>query len=221
MKLLTLTSLYYHFSVLLLFRPFLRLKLVGSRIIPLEVCCQATDAIQRLVSSYSKLYTLRRTPTFVPYFTFVSVTVHLSIAALLRQLDRSKSPVKSPDVCEALRVGLAHLTEMAPYHSFATQALHTIRYLTHTRNINADIKGNTPPLDYLVKSRGSSTTFSAPNIVIECPLCGTSLEGAIGSEGAGTAARSIEVPLSTLLRLQNKPILPTELDLEQAGFSLL
>ncbi|KAI5861014.1 nitrogen assimilation transcription factor nirA [Durotheca rogersii] len=73
--------MYYHFAILLLFRPLIKLRIIGSGILPRDVCAQAADAIQGLLRSYSQLYTLRRTPSFVPYFVLTSSIMHLAIGA--------------------------------------------------------------------------------------------------------------------------------------------
>ncbi|GAW26054.1 putative nitrate assimilation regulatory protein nirA [Rosellinia necatrix] len=73
--------MYYHFAILLLFRPLIKLRIIGSAILPRDVCSQAADAIQGLLRSYSQLYTLRRTPSFVPYFLLASSIMHLAIGA--------------------------------------------------------------------------------------------------------------------------------------------
>ncbi|GJC97042.1 nitrate assimilation regulatory protein nira [Colletotrichum higginsianum] len=73
--------MYYHFAILLLFRPLIKLRIIGSKLLPRDVCGQAADAIQGLLRSYSQLYTLRRTPSFVPYFVLTSSIMHLAIGA--------------------------------------------------------------------------------------------------------------------------------------------
>ncbi len=73
--------MYYHFSILLLFRPLIKLRIIGSSITPKDVCLQAADAIQGLLRSYSQLYTLQRTPSFVPYFVLTASIMHLAIGA--------------------------------------------------------------------------------------------------------------------------------------------
>ncbi|KAI0844251.1 nitrogen assimilation transcription factor nirA [Daldinia vernicosa] len=83
--------MYYHFAILLLFRPLIKLRIIGSSILPRDVCAQAADAIQGLLRSYSQLYTLRRTPSFVPYFVLTSSIMHLAIGA-----DTSKASSTSP-----------------------------------------------------------------------------------------------------------------------------
>ena len=54
--------MYYHFAILLLFRPLVKLRIIGSYVIPRDVCVQAADAIQGPLRSYAQLYTLKRTP---------------------------------------------------------------------------------------------------------------------------------------------------------------
>ncbi|KAI8631629.1 hypothetical protein F5Y19DRAFT_400275 [Xylariaceae sp. FL1651] len=77
--------MYYHFAILLLFRPLIKLRIIGSAILPRDVCSQAADAIQGLLRSYSQLYTLRRTPSFVPYFLLTSSIMHLAVGANVTQ----------------------------------------------------------------------------------------------------------------------------------------
>ncbi|RYP63216.1 hypothetical protein DL769_007023 [Monosporascus sp. CRB-8-3] len=70
--------MYYHFAILLLFRSFIKLRIIGSYVLPRDVCTQAADAIQGLLRSYAQLYTLKRTPSFVPYFVLTSTIMHLA-----------------------------------------------------------------------------------------------------------------------------------------------
>lgn len=81
LRILIHVSMYYHFAILLLFRPLIKLRILGSAILPRDVCSQAADAIQGLLRSYSQLYTLHRTPSFVPYFLLTSSIMHLAIGA--------------------------------------------------------------------------------------------------------------------------------------------
>lgn len=73
--------MYYQFTILVLFRPLIGLRIIGSSIIPGDVCLQAADAIQGLLRSYTQLYTLRRTPSIVPYIVLASSVMHLAIGA--------------------------------------------------------------------------------------------------------------------------------------------
>ncbi|KAH8719850.1 Nitrogen assimilation transcription factor nit-4 [Beauveria bassiana] len=205
--------LYYHLSVLLLFRPFLRVRLLGSGILPLEICFQAADAMQRLVGSYSKLYTLRRTPAFMPFFSFASATICLATSTMVMELDHGKVSVSpTPDVNESLRLSIAHLEEMAPYHSFAEQAPHILRYLSRRWSLEVDVKARKGPL-----------LNARLNIMLEHTLGGTGLEDAIGTEGTGTKVHSFGGigNFSALLGLQQESVLRDGFDLAGAGFSLL
>lgn len=126
---------------------------MGSSISPRDVCCQAADAIQGLLRSYSQLYTLRRTPSFVPYFVLTSSIIHLAIAAAdASAAQRQGSTIPGPQneqvplpakigdqVNKAINQGIADLTEMAPCHHFAEQALNILRYLAKKWNIEVDV----------------------------------------------------------------------------------
>lgn len=54
----------------------------GSSIVPRDVCTEAADAVRGLLRSYSQLYTLRYTPSFLPYLTLISATMHLAAATV-------------------------------------------------------------------------------------------------------------------------------------------
>lgn len=151
--------MYYHFAILLLFRPLIKLRIIGSGISPRDVCSQAADAIQGLARSYSQLYTLRRTPSFVPYFVLTSSIMHLAIVASETPAsqrpgdgtntsdgpDGSSSQDQPPraklgeEVTKAINQGIEDLTEMAPCHHFAEQALNILRYLAKKWGIDIDI----------------------------------------------------------------------------------
>lgn len=151
--------MYYHFAILLLFRPLIKLRIIGSGISPRDVCSQAADAIQGLARSYSQLYTLRRTPSFVPYFVLTSSIMHLAIVASETPSSRrsgdgsndsdgpdSSSVQDKPrraklgeEVTKAINQGIEDLTEMAPCHHFAEQALNILRYLAKKWDIDIDI----------------------------------------------------------------------------------
>ena len=111
------TSMYYHYAILLLFRPFIKLDIMGSGVSPQDVCGQASDAIQALTKSYSQLYTLRRTPSFVPYFVLTSTIAHLVTHG---------SGLSGP---QQLTQGIADLTEMTRSHGFAVHARDILVFL--------------------------------------------------------------------------------------------
>jgi len=109
--------LYYHFAILLLFRPFIQLHLVNSRVSPRDVCSQAADAIITLVRSYDQLYTLNRTPSFLACVVLTSCTVHLIRAS------GSRSALNS------FRQGANDLRDMGACRGFAKNALNVLRFL--------------------------------------------------------------------------------------------
>lgn len=202
-------SMYYHFAILLLFRPLIKLRIKGSSVSPRDVCSSAADAIQGLSKSYSQLYTLQRTPSFVPYFVLTSAIMHLAIAAVgtssqsegqtgdsSAQEPRAGHPPPGgappqvdPHVTRSINQGIADLTEMAPCHHFAEQALNILRYLAKKWNIkvemdvpkkvkhekeevrNAGREGSRPPdltrmkdHDYGTRPATNSLNFFAPNM---------------------------------------------------------
>ncbi|KAI1505965.1 nitrogen assimilation transcription factor nirA [Biscogniauxia marginata] len=217
--------MYYHFAILLLFRPLIKLRIIGSGILPRDVCCQAADAIQGLLRSYSQLYTLRRTPSFVPYFVLTSSIMHLAIGVnsptvqstsadavsnpstvkpedteashshpappLAGEADRQPTSPSStttaklnPRVAEALNQGIADLTEMAPCHHFAEQALNIMRYLAKKWDIDVDIphrsaNGADEP-DKLVRPVTNSLNFFAPNVAADDFICSWGARDATG-----------------------------------------
>ncbi len=230
--------MYYHFAILLLFRPLIKLRIIGSKVSPRDVCSQAADAILGLLTSYSQLYSLRRTPSFVPYFVLTSTIMHLAIGATKLEGSSSSAGLSSadmetaakidPHVTEALSQGISDLTEMAPCHHFAEQALNILRYLAKKWNIDVDMGGGkAPPEDYegLGKPYSNSLNFFAPNVVAEDFICrwGTGTMKGVADKGPGVerAADSMENPLFWPFPMQGRPILPSGKELEQAGFAFL
>lgn len=186
-----LYSMYYHFAILLLFRPLIKLRIIGSSISPKDVCLQAADAIHGLVRSYSQLYTLRRTPSFVPYFVLTAAIMHLAIGAspsptptAITQAGGSSQPESAsqssqqqhstsempPHIREAISRSIDDLAEMAPYHHFAHQALNILRYLAKKLKIEVKIKGEAMngPASHLsrrgIQPATDSLNFFAPNV---------------------------------------------------------
>ncbi|KAH9897124.1 fungal-specific transcription factor domain-containing protein [Xylariomycetidae sp. FL2044] len=204
--------MYYHFAILLLFRPLIKLRIIGSSILPRDVCVQAADAIQGLLRSYSQLYTLQRTPSFVPYFVLTSCIMHLAIGVgtslghttsptggsapstvKMEETEggrRESSPIGAerappspsstataklnPRVAEAVKQGIADLTEMAPCHHFAEQALNILRYLATKWNIEVEIPTHDMgqgDAEKAARPATNSLNFFAPNISEEDFVC--------------------------------------------------
>ncbi|KAH7146684.1 fungal-specific transcription factor domain-containing protein [Dactylonectria estremocensis] len=201
------THMYYHFAILLLFRPLIKLRIIGSKVSPRDVCSQTADAIQGLLKSYSQLYTLRRTPSFVPHFVLTSAIMHLAIGATKIQ---SVSDISMPNqveaavkidshVKDAIRQGIDDLTEMAPCHRFAEKTLNILRHLAQKWDIEVGIHSSTltsEEYDRLVTAGGDETP------------------------GGLKTADAMENPLFWPFRMQGRPILPRGNELEDAGFAI-
>ncbi|KAK3947755.1 fungal-specific transcription factor domain-containing protein [Pseudoneurospora amorphoporcata] len=244
--------MYYHFAILLLFRPLIKLRIVGSSISPRDVCVQAADAISGLLRSYSQLYTLRRTPSFVPYFVLTSSIMHLAIGATasaasdpaggtgqagLREHGHHRL---DPRIAEAISRGIADLTEMAPCHHFAEQALNILKYLAKKWNIDVDVKTTggedetqKVKIDSYQTTRPvtSSLNFFVPNVTEEDFNC----TWGEGIKPGHVSTRQVEVqpgnikhmakttdnPLFWPFPMQGRPILGTGPELLEAGFELI
>ncbi|KAL2268827.1 hypothetical protein VTJ83DRAFT_3673 [Remersonia thermophila] len=154
------SHMYYHFAILLLFRPLIKLRIPNSHVVPRKVCSEAANAISGLLRSYARLYTLRRTPSFVPYFALNAAVMHLAAIAT-EGGDKKGRPWRGegegegegkgrdgsgsggddiPAAAEVLARGIADLTEMAPCHPFAEQALDILRALARKWNIDVEVK---------------------------------------------------------------------------------
>lgn len=135
-------SMYYHFAILLLFRPFAKFHLVSSNISPQEMCSQASNAITAIVNSYSNLYTLRRTPSFVPFFVLSSSVFHLAM------VEEDASNFYNKDL---LIQNIESLRSMSGCHGFAAQALDIVQSLSYSngRHNAADDNADTEPMHNL------------------------------------------------------------------------
>nr|CAD79658.1 related to nitrate assimilation regulatory protein nirA [Neurospora crassa] len=234
--------MYYHFAILLLFRPLIKLRIVGSSISPRDVCVQAADAILGLVRSYSQLYTLRRTPSFVPYFVLTSSIMHLAIGAT-----SSATPDPAGGIGQAEpndhghpSRGIADLTEMAPCHHFAEQALNILKYLAKKWNIDVDIKtiGGEDGQQRVRVDRYQTTrpvtnslNFFVPEVTEEDFNCKWG-EGVESGHGSATrveiqpgdvkhTASATENPLFWPFPMQGRPMLATGPELLKTGFELI
>ncbi|OAQ59285.1 fungal specific transcription factor domain-containing protein [Purpureocillium lilacinum] len=127
---------YYHFAMLLLFRPLISYRIIGSGVAPQDVCSQAADAIQALLASYAQLYTLKRTASFVPYFVLTATVMKLDIGtAAMRTATPGEAAEIHNEVVETLERAIIHLQEMVACHRFAAQALSIVLYLAKEGNI--------------------------------------------------------------------------------------
>ncbi|KAL2062109.1 hypothetical protein VTL71DRAFT_6375 [Oculimacula yallundae] len=208
--------MYYHTAILLLFRPFVKLKITGSGVSPLEICTQAANTISILLKSYSDLYTLQRTPSFVPYFVLASTITHAMALG-----NAQAGPAH-------LDAAIADLRQMSSCHGFADRALGIMRFLierwniaykiinpdhTNWQNNTSNDKEEDEEVDFstLCKSTSNSMNLFCPNVEsADITACG------IGLVPAG------QIPLFWPFPLQGRPLIKSMgTELEEAGFSIL
>lgn len=197
---LSFGSMYYHYAILLLFRPFMKLDIIESGVSPKDVCNQAAEAISALVNSYSQLYTLRRTPSFVPYFVLTSSIAH----AVTMGLDDT-GPA-------ALERGVRYLKEMTGCHGFAKRGLDILYYFIGHWKIDfqlEDSPGRSEDYKEVCKPKSTSMNLFCPNIASVDAINGIS------------RVKMGENPIFWAYPLQGRPLLDVGENLEGAGFRLL
>lgn len=112
--------MYFHSAILVHFRPFINLSIVGSSVSPQSICLEASKNISSLVKSYKHLYGLRRVPLFLPYLI---MTAELAIRANSREVaTQSPSYSHSSD-------NISYLTELSLSYPFAKRALEICDFL--------------------------------------------------------------------------------------------
>jgi hypothetical protein len=140
----------YHFAILHLFRPFHNLRLLESTISPTDTSRQAADAIQALLKSYSQLYTLRRTPSLVPYLALGSAILHFDLGAVATTAKAEiviTSAATSHPVLEAVGQDIVDLRQMTVCHQAAEQALDLLGYHATMQSIDIGIRGDKALVD--------------------------------------------------------------------------
>ena len=113
--------MYYHNAILLLFRPFIQYTFSQSTISPCDICEEAAENIRSITRSYRQLYTLRRTPTFMPYVILNSGVNHL--------IDGT-----APMGFSFNHQTLNDLNDMCICHTFTKRSISIINYLSHNWN---------------------------------------------------------------------------------------
>ncbi|KAM3549715.1 hypothetical protein ARSEF4850_008711 [Beauveria asiatica] len=137
----SLDQMGYNFTPAVLFsQPFIRLRIAGSEIVPKDVCLQSASSIHTLLKCYAQLYTLRRTPTFLPHFILTSSITLLIIGVLSARPDPNGGGTKvDPGIVDDVKLGIDSLEEIAPCHHFAEQAVNVLRYLAVKWNVHTSI----------------------------------------------------------------------------------
>ena len=194
--------MYYHTAILLLFRPFVKLNITGSGVSPRDLCQQAADTISILLKSYSDLYTLERTPSFVPYFVLASTITHVITLG-----NQQSGP-------EKLQAAVADLRQMESCHGFANRALNIVRFLiTHWdvtfTMLHSDEEDSDQDFAALCQSSSSSMNFFCPNVD------STDIVNGIGPVPPGGT------PLFWPFPMQGRPLISSDgTSLGEAGFSV-
>jgi hypothetical protein len=192
--------MYYHYAILLLFRPFIKLDIVGSGVSPRDVCHQAAQAISTLVTSYDQLYTLRRTPSFVPYFTLTSTITHL-VALGNRQAG-----------AERFHQGMSHLRVMDQCHGFAVRARQILSFLCNQWHVEVVFERSTDEEDPKVVCRPRSTSGNHWAMNIHPGDIVTSIGPIRGPDDS---------PLFWPFPFQGRPFIEDGEMLEKSGFKIL
>jgi hypothetical protein len=120
--------MYYHCAVMLLFRPLIRLRIVASTVSPREVCLQAAETVQNLLSSHAKLYTLKCTPTLTFYLALTTYITGLAMAGFTPAMDRlSPSGSFEQRISQILTRGVADLERTASCRDCASRTVKIVR----------------------------------------------------------------------------------------------
>jgi len=121
--------MYYNFAILLLFGPFIRFRIIGSELMPFQLCVQAATTIDSLLISYGRLYTLRRTPSFMP---IISLASNIMLVV--------KAEIQGTPSLQRLS-GISSLQEMAYAHNFANRGVKYLRTLEQRKNLEIPSDG--------------------------------------------------------------------------------
>ncbi|KAH7204904.1 fungal-specific transcription factor domain-containing protein [Fusarium oxysporum] len=221
--------MYYHFATLLLFSPFVKLRIIGSNVSPREVCLHAANAIQDFLTSYSRLYTLKWAPSFVPYFALASSIMHLALTAGTVQINKLDTAVRAdPHLSEAVKQGIARLSEMTSCHHIAEQGLHLLRYLAKKWDIVVNIETGAAldpeEEERLVKSLGGIVNFFSPTVVVQDSVSDSAADNDVSEATScepGKAVENLEDPLVLPSVMQRRLVFSKNKALEEAGFAVL
>lgn len=164
------SSMYYHFAILLLFRPFWNLEIFESTTFPRTVCSEAAQSIFVLIRSYKDLYTLRRTPSFVPY---IILTASLAYVADIKGELTGDGMTSLTYGSEGLNL----LEDMCKSHFFARRSVKIIKFFAKKWGLQL------PEHDFLRPRSPHSDDEDQPNTTPEFPKKFTFFRPNVGSEG--------------------------------------
>ena len=131
------SSIYYNFAVLLLFGPFITLRVLDSRLIPLELCVHAARTITSLLHSYGELYSLRRTPCFIPILTVASNIMHAVQAEIQGTPNLQLNP------------GISILSEMTFCHKLARRGIKYLNVVEQRTSLVVETQSKESPYQFV------------------------------------------------------------------------
>jgi hypothetical protein len=219
--------MYYQFIIMQLFRPLVGLRIIESQVSPRDICLEAARAIQNLLTSYSQLYTLKRVPSFMPYFVLTSSITQLTIIAATVQASGLKTTA-DPQVSELLKQGIDSLAEMTPCHRIAKHTSRIICFLAKKWNINVDVNTDAAlsPEEYesVFKPFAGSLNAFVPTMIIEDSIFHRSTEREAEEKTIPQLEKTAESehdPSLWPFLMQRQAMLSKGEELEEAGFAVL
>ena len=217
--------MYYHFAILLLFQKFWNLNIVESSTFPRTVCSEAAQNIFVLIRSYRDLYTLRRTPSFVPY---IILTATIAYVADMKheQTGNSKRFLKYGSE------GISLLYEMCASHFFAKRSIEIIKFFVkrwdlqvpgpdflphpsqHSDDQSQDINALAfPQADTFFRPNDGSENYERPRhrfAILPALFSPFPVQGEAGNPYAGTSGQVLDEGQQRHLRRCGFEILPDE-----------
>lgn len=157
--------MYYHFAILLLFRQFWNLNIFESSTFPRTVCSEAAQNIFVLIRSYKDLYTLRRTPSFVPY---IILTATLAYVADMKHAQTESGMASLTYGSQGINL----LLDMCTSHFFAKRSVEIIKFFVKQWGLQVPELDAIPPpsepsddggKDYHPLAFPQAFTFFRPN----------------------------------------------------------
>ncbi|KAK7582933.1 hypothetical protein V3481_012228 [Fusarium oxysporum f. sp. vasinfectum] len=221
--------MYYHFATLLLFWPFVNLRIIESEVSPQDVCLQAANAIQGFLTSYSRIYPLKLAPSFMPYFALASSIIYLALMAGTVQAHKLGTAARTDlHLSEAVKQGIDGLAEMARYHHVAEQALHLLRHLAKEWNTDVNIEIgaalNLEEYERLGRSFGGIVNVFSPTMVAQASVSDTIMDKDVRETTPcrpGKAVGNLEDLLFLPSAVQRLPMLSKDEALAETGFAML
>jgi hypothetical protein len=165
----------------------------------------------------------------MPYFALALSIMRLALMGGTVQINKLDTAARTdPHLSEAVKEGIARLTEMTRCHYTADQALHLLRHLAKKWNINVNIETGTAldPEEYerLARSFGGIVNFFSPTMVAQDLISDSVTDKdarEITSCQPGKAVENLEDLLFLPSAMQGRPMFSKVEALVEAGFAVL